>query len=161
MRLGAGGGLGDPCFASPRRPRPRLSPSSPCVPVLLTATMDIPLASPLNLNPGTTGVPQNIHPMLSPSPRLVRADRCETRLSILHWPTTMIGGGVVSIIWRRRVALISRSLYPVHIYPLPWQIPYPRIPPHEKPWFASRCTSPVGKLFRRILRVDGGLSILR
>ena len=165
MLLGACSGLGDLCFASLRRPRPPLSPSSPCVPVLLTAAMDNPLASRLNLNLGTTGIPQNIHPMLSSSPRLVRADGRETRLSILHWPMTMIGvrrsglrcrlpGGVELLRIRDRLFL-SISIHSS------WQILCPRISPHEKPLFASRHASPVGKLFRRIPRVDGGLSILR
>jgi len=100
----------------------------PQVPVSLSfsefmAAMDNPLASRLNLSLDTTGVPPSIHPMLSSSPRPVRADGGETRLHILHWPITMTGGGVaVSIIWGHRAASISRS--PFHIYPLSWQVPY-------------------------------------
>ena len=119
----------------------------------LGATMSNPLAVhlnlSLNLNLGTTRAPPNIHLMLSPSQKLIRVDRCEPDLPILRWSMAMIDGVVVSVVWRCRIASISRSPLPVYKCPLT------RIPPHEYPWFASRYASAMHKMPRRILRVDG------
>ena len=89
---------------------------------MATTDAGSPLAShldlSLNLNLATIGAPPRIHPSLRQSPRLVRADVYKPRRSTLRRSMSMIGGMVLSVIWRCGVASISRLLFAIHLFPL-------------------------------------------